>query len=66
MLRGVRIRVSRDKLLGVREAQPKQKMDGAFKVPADADSYVFDVEARKNTVGERGDRRIAKAGERKL
>ena len=57
MLRGLRIRVSRDELLGVCEAEPEQKMDGAVKVPADADSYVLDVEAREIEVDGRGEQR---------
>ena len=55
MLRSVRIRVPRDELLGVCETESEQEVGGAFKVPADADSYVLDVEARKNKVGGRGD-----------
>lgn len=59
MLRGVRIRISRDELLGVCEAEPEQKMGGSFKILANADSHVLDVEARKGEVGGRGDCRTA-------
>ena len=45
MLRGERIRVYRNELLGVYETGPEREMDGALKTSADADTHVSDVEA---------------------
>lgn len=72
MLRGERLRVYRNQLLGVYETGTEREMDGAFKIPADANTHVSHVEARErkshggegHSVVERLSRENRRRGER--